>query len=210
MHAAHFDADWYRDITEFADGFPSWLHPVLEIGTDAGQLIFAVLFVVTWWRARRLDNHAMALSLLAPVVTVIAYLVSETSKSVIKEERPCRTVHGVDPLAPCPEPGDWSFPSNHATIAGACACALAIAWPYLLRYVVPFAVILAGSRVFVGAHYPHDVVIGLILGAVVVAVLMHLLVGPVARLVGRLREHPRLRTVLISGDSGRHRVLSYR
>lgn len=208
--AAHFDADWYKDITDFADGIPSSLHPLLEIGTDAGQLIFAVLFVLTWWRARRLESRDMALALLAPAVTVLAYVTSEISKSFIREERPCRVVPGVEPIAPCPEPGDWSFPSNHATIAGAAACALVVAWPYLWRYVVPFAVILGASRVFVGAHYPHDVIVGLAWGALVAALAVFALVRPFTALVERLRHNPRLRTLFITGDSGRHKVLSYR
>ncbi|MQA84729.1 MAG: hypothetical protein GEV03_08935 [Streptosporangiales bacterium] len=51
--------------------------------------------------------------------TAVAYLVSEYSKTFKEVERPCRTLPDVVPLAECPPLGDWSFPSNHATVAGA-------------------------------------------------------------------------------------------
>ncbi len=52
MQAPDFSADLYRDVTEFAQGTPSWVHEVADVGTDAGLLLFAVLFVAGWWRAR--------------------------------------------------------------------------------------------------------------------------------------------------------------
>ncbi|MEV4005928.1 hypothetical protein AB0K37_27305, partial [Actinomadura sp. NPDC049753] len=92
MGAPDFSADLYREITEFAQGTPSWVHEAADVGTDGGLLLFAVLFVVGWWRARGMDARAMGLALAAPFAMVSAYLVSEVSKSFIQEERPCRAV----------------------------------------------------------------------------------------------------------------------
>jgi membrane-associated phospholipid phosphatase len=47
-------------------------------------------------------------------------------KDLWQVERPCRTLADVATIAACPEHGDWSFPSTHATIAG--AAAVAIVW----------------------------------------------------------------------------------
>ena len=57
-----------------------------------------------------------------------------------------------------------SFPSGHSTTMGALAMALALLVPRAGWIVFPFAVLVASSRVVVGAHFPSDVVAGLALG----------------------------------------------
>ncbi|MBE1536332.1 phosphatase PAP2 family protein [Actinomadura algeriensis] len=190
MQAPEFSADLYREIAEFAHGTPSWVHTVAEIGTDAGLLLFAALFVAGWWRARGADARAMGLALAAPFAVVAAYLVSEVSKSFIEEERPCRAVAGAMNIAACPAPGDWSFPSNHATIAAASAAAIVVAWRAMAPVVLPLAMLMAFSRVFVGVHYPHDVAAGFVLGCVAAPVVAVVLVRVVAPVVDALRGVP--------------------
>jgi undecaprenyl-diphosphatase len=187
MQAPDFSADLYRDVTEFAQGTPSWVHEVADVGTDAGLLLFAVLFVAGWWRARGLDARAMGLALLAPFAVVSAYLVSEVSKSFIEEERPCRAVAGAVHIAACPPQGDWSFPSNHATIAAASAAAIVVAWRAMAPLVLPLAALMAFSRVFVGVHYPHDVAAGFVLGVVVAPLVALVLVRVLRPLVESVR-----------------------
>lgn len=187
MGAPDFSADLYRDITGFAEGTPSWVHSAAEVGTDGGLLLFAVLFVAGWWRARGRDARAMGLALAAPFAVVSAYLVSEVSKSFIQEERPCRAVAGAVHIAACPSPGDWSFPSNHATIAAASAAAIVVAWRAMAPLVLTLAALMAFSRVFVGVHYPHDVAAGFMVGVVVAPVVALLLVAVARRPVESLR-----------------------
>ncbi|WP_433461278.1 phosphatase PAP2 family protein [Spirillospora sp. CA-128828] len=187
MGAPDFSADLYRDITEFAQGTPSWVHSAADVGTDAGLLLFAALFVAGWWRARGRDARAMGLALAAPFAVVSAYLVSEVSKSYIQEERPCRAVAGAVHIAACPAQGDWSFPSNHATIAAASAAAIVVAWRAMAPVVLPLAALMAFSRVFVGVHYPHDVAAGFVVGVVVAPVVALLLVRALGPLVEALR-----------------------
>ncbi|GAA2440243.1 hypothetical protein GCM10010191_64820 [Actinomadura vinacea] len=187
MQAPGFSADWYRAVTGFAHGLPSWVHTVAEVGTDAGLLLFAVLFVAGWWRARGRGEREMGLALLAPVAVVAAYLVSEVSKSFLREERPCRAVAGAMNIAACPAPGDWSFPSNHATIAAASAAAIVVAWRAMAPLVLPLALLMAFSRVFVGVHYPHDVAAGFVVGVVVAPVVALLVVRAVVPLLRAVR-----------------------
>lgn len=91
---------------------------------------------------------------------------------------------------------DWGFPSNHATIAGAVALAVLWAWPRMGLFAAPLTVLAASSRVFVGVHYPHDVIIGFVLGLLVASIVIGSLVRPVTSLVGRLRQGHRLEALL--------------
>lgn len=127
------------------------------IGTDAVLGVFALMFLALWFRFR-------LRAFLAGAGVVVAYAVSEVVKLVVQEERPCRTTPS---LAECPEPGDWSFPSNHSVIAGASAMAIWVLHRTLGWVAAVCALAAAASRVVVGVHYVHDVLAGLLLGALV-------------------------------------------
>lgn len=185
------DTALYRDITDVALDTPNWVQHGAETWTDAGLLVFAGLFAAAWWRARRGSPRAFAIAALAPMATALAYVCSEVLKSAVREERPCRAVTGAAAsLAACPPHGDWSFPSNHATIAGAAAVSLALVRRALLWLTVPLALLMALSRVFVGVHYPHDVVAGSALGTLVALLAIGLGRGPMTRLVEAMRTSP--------------------
>ncbi|MEU9159139.1 phosphatase PAP2 family protein [Streptomyces sp. NPDC048424] len=179
----------YLDITAFARSAPGWVRSAFEAWTVHGLLLFGVLFVAVWWRSRgRGGPRPVALAVLAPPATALAYVASELVKSAVDEERPCRAVAGAAaPLVACPAPGDWSFPSNHAAIAGAAAVALALAVRRLALLTVPLALLMAFSRVFVGVHYPHDVAIGLLLGGSVAALVVLALTGPISTIIAAMR-----------------------
>lgn len=167
-------ADLYVDITSFANSTPAWLQAFAEFGTDAGMFVFFALMAWRWWSDRT------TVHLLAPLAVVFAYGASEAAKTLIEEERPCRAI-GVPVIAECPPVGDWSFPSNHATTAVACAVTLTIVWRRVAFLVLPLAALMAFSRVFVGVHYPHDVVAGAMLGTAVAGLVMLVIVRTARR-----------------------------
>lgn len=137
----------YLDVTDFAHSTPTWVQSAFEFWTEYGLLVFGALFIAVWWRSRGArDPRTVALAVLAPFVTALAYVASELVKSSVDEERPCRAVAGAAvSLVKCPATGDWSFPSNHATIAGAGAVALALAVRKLVLLTVPLALLMAFS-----------------------------------------------------------------
>ncbi|MFE9747145.1 phosphatase PAP2 family protein [Saccharothrix saharensis] len=197
-------SDLYDGIVEFAGAMPGWFRGLAALFTEMGLLIFGVLFVLTWWRARgRNAPGATAVALLAPAVTVLAYVGSELLKTAVDQDRPCRGLPVDATVVACPEVGDWSFPSNHATIAGAAAVGLVLAWRKLLPWVAALAALMAFSRVFVGVHYPHDVLVGLLLGAVVARVAVRLLTTRTTALVVKCGHHPLLGRLLHAAPPAR-------
>ena len=59
----------------------------------------------------------------------------------------------------------YSFPSGHTLHAVSLTIMLAHFEPLLLPIALPFAVLVALSRVILGLHYPSDVVVGAVIGA---------------------------------------------
>jgi membrane-associated phospholipid phosphatase len=193
-------AEWYRRIVDAAAELPAPLQVASAFATEAVLAVYLAAFALLWWRGRTQSTPVMARALAAPVVTVLAYALSDTLKVWKAVDRPCRLVEAAPPIAPCPEVGDWSFPSNHAAVAGAVAVAVMWSAVRLGLVLLVVAAAAAASRVLVGAHFPHDVVAGFLLGAVVAAVL-----PTIARMgetiVVRLRSAPAGRLVLGAGPA---------
>lgn len=92
--------------------------------------------------------------------------VADALKSAVGSRRP----HGYDPLVAVPH--SPSFPSGHATSSFACAtvlCALAPRWSPAF---VLLAAAIAYSRLYVGVHWPLDVVAGAALGVAIALLLL--------------------------------------
>jgi undecaprenyl-diphosphatase len=70
---------------------------------------------------------------------------------------------------------DASFPSDHATVSFAIAFAVLAFDPLAGAIFVVIAAIIAVGRLFIGAHYPSDIVTGLVIGLVAAAVVVRLL-----------------------------------
>ncbi|GAA4853470.1 phosphatase PAP2 family protein [Saccharopolyspora rosea] len=163
-------SDVYRDIAQWGASTPGWVHGVALVLTQAMLLVFVALTAVVWWRVRDGGLWRMLGAAVPLVAAGVAYGANDMVKDLVQEERPCRAVaHVGATIATCPAPGDWSFPSNHATIAAGFAVSLAIVWRRITALVVLVALLEGFSRVFVGVHYPHDVLVGYLVGAVVAA-----------------------------------------
>ncbi|OFX14501.1 MAG: hypothetical protein A2Z18_05660 [Armatimonadetes bacterium RBG_16_58_9] len=60
-----------------------------------------------------------------------------------------------------------SFPSGHATTAFAVLVALSVYLPRLRYVLIPLAFVSALSRVYIGVHFPLDIVYGAVVGALI-------------------------------------------
>ncbi|MFF7524135.1 phosphatase PAP2 family protein [Streptomyces pseudovenezuelae] len=168
LDGSSIDGSAYTDVVNLAHRSPDWLDDTVSAWSTYGLAVFAVLMAVVWWRARRVSATTALVALAVPVAVGAAYAVDAAVKLLVREDRPCQSLH-VATLEACPAPGDWSFPSNHAAIATAAAVALLFVSRRLGAVAALAACAMAVSRVWVGAHYPHDVAAGVVVGAVVAA-----------------------------------------
>jgi undecaprenyl-diphosphatase len=117
-----------------------------------------------------------------PARVAVTILVAELSSGLLKlwigRDRPPVADPDPEPLVVLPVTG--SLPSGHATVAFACATALALPVPRLAVPLYALAALIAWSRVYVGVHFPLDILAGALLG---------LVVGFAVARAGRLLRH---------------------
>ncbi|HEX4829340.1 MAG TPA: phosphatase PAP2 family protein, partial [Xanthobacteraceae bacterium] len=95
-------------------------------------------------------------------------LVFTIGKRLIGRARPF-VEGGADPLIYRPLGWDVeyaSLPSGHAVDAFAAAMAIGVLWPRMRPLMWTYAVVIAVSRVVLTAHFPSDVMVGAVAGAV--------------------------------------------
>jgi undecaprenyl-diphosphatase len=119
----------------------------------------------------------------------VAILVAESVSGALKEwvdrDRPPISNPEPEPLVRLPE--TFSFPSGHATVSFACATVLALAVPRLRIPLFALAALISFSRVYVGVHYPFDVLAGAVLG-VAIAIALRMLAAALRRSAPGMRR----------------------
>ena len=195
----HVQEDWFSTVNDVARHTP-WLHGPARLFAEYGVVVFAGLLLVSWLLARRDgDLGRVAAALWAPVGVLVAVGVNQFLVAAVAEERPYTALPGS--LVLVSRSSDYSFPSDHAVMAGAAAVGVLLVHRRLGLLTVVLALLMAATRVYVGAHFPLDVAAGLAVGALV-ALVAYLAVRPLASRVVVLLARTPVRPLLTAEPVG--------
>lgn len=167
-------------------------NPVLDVvfsvfSALALPYVLPFLAVPLWWKGHR----ELAFDLLVLLAGVI--VVTEVLKFVVDRQRPCAVLPNVNLLSPgaCAAETDPSFPSGHASRIFAVAMLLALRFRWPARIAAFGVAAMSGlARIYLGVHWPTDVLAGALLGIALAALLAA--IGP------RWSFYTRLRTTVVS------------
>ncbi len=139
-----------------------WLDTAMWLGTQIGNMGFAVALAAIVYV---LGNRSFAINLMLGILT--AWLIVETIKALTDRSRPFNLLREARVIG-WHEPG-LSFPSGHTTqtffVMSLVVHQLQLT-PIIAALLYLIATFVGFTRVYVGAHYPRDVLAGAILGLV--------------------------------------------
>ncbi|MDE6214395.1 MAG: phosphatase PAP2 family protein [Lachnospiraceae bacterium] len=140
------------------------LTPILKVITTLGNggaiWILLTLLILMLPKTRKVGCMMVAALLGTLLINNILL------KNLVARTRPYEVIEGLTYLVR--RPSEYSFPSGHAGSSFAAACVMLRRLPK--RYGIPafvLAVLIALSRLYVGVHYPSDVLFGVISGILI-------------------------------------------
>lgn len=147
-----------------------WLDPGMVLFTRAGTkgaiwFALAVGFLITG------SVHARWAAILSSAALLLAEgLINWLLKPMFRRERPYKHPGLSRLLVAAPGPHSW--PSAHAGSSAAAAVVLSAFYPLWSPLFVGVALLIAYSRVYVGVHYPLDVLAGIVVGIIAAAAVL--------------------------------------
>ena len=173
---------WEAAIFRAINGLPDFLYPPVWVVMQFGSF-FAIGVVAVVALVSRRFRLAIGLG----IAGVSVYLLAELLKQIVDRGRPADLLTDVH-IRGATASGN-GYPSGHAAVAFALAT---IAWlwfgPRVRWGFLAAAVVVCFGRVYVGAHFPLDVV-----GGAAIGVASGALVGLVLRVRHHGHQHRRLR-----------------
>ena len=104
------------------------------------------------------------------ITAIIGLIIYKWLKTKTTRPRPCASNSLI--RATVPPLDQYSFPSGHTLHAVGFSVVVLAYFPPLVWLVLPFAVLVALSRMILGLHYPSDVAAGALLGGGVAALVL--------------------------------------
>jgi len=119
------------------------------------------LVIFLWLQKMR----GLALVLATAISVSISDFLGATLKELIARDRPCHVLSHVKDIANCSN--SFSFPSNHAINSFTFATIITRAYKNLAFILYISALLIGYSRVYLGVHYPADVLSGALCGVLI-------------------------------------------
>lgn len=166
---------------------PAGLHPLWDaffvqvavLAEPAFIALVVIWFAYGWWRDSAVDRRGAMVALIAAGA---ALAVNAGIGLVYDRHRPI-VAHPTTVHLLVAHTSDASFPSDHASAGFAIAAVLCLAHRRLGLVALSFGTLVCFARVYVGDHYPGDVVAGSLLGSIMGIVIDVGAKAPVARLL---------------------------
>lgn len=139
-----------------------WLTPVMRTVTKLGNLGFIWILLCLVLFCFRKTRRAGAAGLLGLAFSLI--LNNWFLKNLFARTRPYEVIDGLVLLTK--KASDFSFPSGHSGSSFAAAAAIVCSLKGKTRWLaIAFAALMAFTRLYIGIHYPTDVICGSLTGA---------------------------------------------
>ncbi|MCF7807436.1 MAG: phosphatase PAP2 family protein [Candidatus Marinimicrobia bacterium] len=135
------------------------------------MLTFAMILMYIDWR---FGSQAIFLGGLS--AGVADWINARLIKPNVDRIRPGKQMEEIKSLGSMNR-GKRSFPSNHASNTISIALSIGIFFPMTLWFLTPLVILVGYSRVYCGAHYPLDVLVGWLHGSVWVLIFHTLLLS---------------------------------
>jgi membrane-associated phospholipid phosphatase len=179
--------DWrvFHAVNDFVRHH-TWLEHAFNGIETWGTILVAVAAAALWLLARPRGEAKWKLVAASALASgALAFLVNQVIHAIWDRPRPYESHAGV--YHPHASSTDAGFPSDHASAAFGIALAIALLDPVVAIPFVVLAALIGIGRVIVGAHYPGDVLAGVLVGAAAAFVVVRL-ARPVIAFLVRLVE----------------------
>lgn len=139
------------------------LNQLMPIITNVDNWVIPILFLFFFLGFKGKKRGKIALVLLIISLSLTDSICAQILKPFFERIRPSHSsIEGLNLLVS--KGGKWSMPSNHAANMFSLAVILSYFYNKIKIPIFALASLIALSRVYVGVHYPTDIIVGGLLG----------------------------------------------